>query len=135
MLVTFSLQLEIKNRPKTSQNSIISWSCDFRKYLNLLWNIVQVNLFQKLAKFIWMSKQNKNNNLCTQHVLQVFINNEQFFVMMWVSWSKIRASDKDLPVPNSYKNYLKNAYVIQTCTRLGVIFIILTCFHLTNCFG
>ena len=56
-------------------------------------------------KLFWMSKQNKNNNLCTQHVLQVFILSLQF------SWkmnnlpsycglvdAKIRASDKDLTV-------------------------------------
>ena len=39
----------------------------------------------------WMSKQNKNNNLCTQHVLQVFWDyNEQSVVILWVSWCKIK---------------------------------------------
>ena len=43
-----------------------------------------------VPKLFWMSKQNKNN-LCTQHVLQVFWAynfHEQSVVILWVSWCK-----------------------------------------------
>ena len=48
-----------------------------------------------------MSKQNKNNNLCTQHVLQysdltIFMNN--LLSYCGLVDAKIRASDKDLSV-------------------------------------
>ena len=46
-----------------------------------------------IPKLFWMSKQIKNSNLCTQHVLQVseltiFMNKEQSVVILWVSWCK-----------------------------------------------
>ena len=46
-----------------------------------------------VPKLFWMSKQIKNSNLCTQHVLQVseltiFMNKEQSVVILWVSWCK-----------------------------------------------
>ena len=51
-----------------------------------------------VPKLFWMSKQNKNNNLCTHHVLHVFWAynfHEQSVVILCVD-AKIRASDKDL---------------------------------------
>ena len=44
-----------------------------------------------VPKLFWNPKQNKNNNLCTQHVLQAFwVYNfhEQFVIKLWVSWCK-----------------------------------------------
>ena len=58
-----------------------------------------------VPKLFWMSKQNKNNNLCTWYVLQVFwAYNFHKQLMYKLSTycglvdEKIRASDKDLPV-------------------------------------
>ena len=79
---------------------------------------LQVNLFQKLATsaehVVYQNCsecQNKNNNLCTQHVLQVF--SLQFSWTMnnllsycWLVDAKIRASDKNLPVHFNTKQHV-----------------------------
>ena len=69
---------------------------------------LQVNLFQKLTTsgqhVVYQNCsecQNKNNNLCTRHVLQVFWAynfHEQKTICRNIVDAKIRASDKNLPV-------------------------------------
>ena len=76
-----------------------------------LW-VLQVNLFQKLATsaehVVYQNCsdcQNKtkaticvHNMFCRDSELTIFMNNQKSVIILWVSYAKIRAPDKDLLV-------------------------------------
>ena len=93
---------------------------------------IQVNLFQKLAKsaehvmyqIILNVKTKIKTTICVHNVfcryseLTIFMNNEQFVVILWLVDAKIRASDKDLPVLLEYTHPSQHP-VSKTCGSIG----------------
>ena len=70
-----------------------------------------------VPKLFWMSKQNKNNNLCTTHVLQVFWAynfHEQSVVILWVSWCK-NMSFRQRFTCNYWTKFWNSCYSADVC--------------------
>ena len=114
MLRASKKDLPVPGNSSNIWKRLVNWSficakitnlCLFQKRLENIIGELQVNLFQKLAisaeHVLYQncsSKQNKSNNLCTQHVLQVFwVYNfhEQWVIdllsYLWVSWYKLKS--------------------------------------------